>query len=206
MRVLIACEYSGTVRDAFRALGHDAMSCDVLPTDRPGPHYQGDVRDILGDGWDILVAHPPCTYLTVSGARWLYEQGTRAPVAERWAGLRDGAEFFRTLLEAPIPMVAVENPVMMGHARRIIGRGKEIGPTQYVQPWEHGHGETKKTGLWLRGLPPLTPSNVVAGRADRIHKLPPSPDRWKIRSTTYQGIADAMAAQWSAFATEERAS
>ena len=181
MRVLVACEYSGTVRDAFIARGHDAVSCDLLPTDRPGPHLQCDVRDILGDGWDLMIAHPPCTHLAVSGARWFKDK--RAEQAE-------ALEFVRTLMAAPIPRWCIENPVSV-----ISSRIRK--PDQVVQPWQYGHGETKATCLWLNGLPKLTPTNVVDGRAARVHRLPPSPDRWKIRSTTYRGIADAMAAQWA---------
>jgi hypothetical protein len=187
VRVLIACEYSGRVRDAFIRNGHDAMSVDLLPTDQPGPHYQGSVFDVLDDGWDLMVAHPPCTYLTGSGALWLYPRDDSpqeaARAAQRWHDLRDGAEFFARLLEADIPHIAVENPVMMGHA-------------QYVQPWQFGHGETKRTGLWLKNLPKLQPTNIVDGREQLVHKMAPSPDRWKLRSTTFQGIADAMGDQW----------
>ena len=196
MKVLVACEYSGAVRDTFIAEGHDAMSCDILPTDVPGPHYQGDVLDVLGDGWDLMVGHPPCTFLANSGARWLYQQGTRIKVQPRWDGLKDGAEFFRTLWEAPIERVAIENPVMMGWAKEIIGRGSPVEATQFVQPWQFGHPETKATGLWLRGLPPLVPTQIVAGREQRVWRLGPSVDRWKLRSTTYSGIAAAMASQW----------
>lgn len=203
MRVLVACEYSGRVRDAFLAAGHDAMSCDLLPTDIPGPHHQGDVFDILHDGWDLMVAHPPCTYLTNSGVRWLSTQ------PDRWKDLIDGAVFFRELLHAPIPRVAVENPVMHGYARRIVGRKAD----QIIQPWQFGHPEQKATGLWLRGLPPLVPTDNVKSVMDamparerqRIHYLPPTADRWKIRSTTYQGIADAMAGQWGDVDLEETA-
>lgn len=192
MRVLVACEYSGRVRDAFIRNGHDAMSVDLLPTDQPGPHYQGDVFDVLGDGWDLMVMHAPCTFLANSGARWLYKGGEIDPV--RMANLREGAEFFRQLWEAPIPRIAAENPIMMHVARDIIG----LGPaTQTIQPWQFGHGETKATCLWLKGLPKLEATDIVAGREQRIHKLPPSEDRWKLRSTTFQGIADAMGDQWS---------
>jgi hypothetical protein len=180
MRVLVACEYSGTVRDAFRARGHDAMSCDLLPTERPGPHYQGDVFDIIKDGWDLMIAHPPCTHLAVSGARWWKDK------------LNEQAEalwFVAQLMGAPIPRIAIENPVSkISTAIR--------KPDQIVQPWQFGHGETKATCLWLKGLPKLVPTNVVDGREARIHKMSPSPDRWKERSRTYQGIADAMASQW----------
>ena len=186
MRVLVACEYSGKVRDAFIAQGHDAISCDILPTDSLGPHYQGDVFDIIDQDWDLMIAHPPCTYLTNSGVRWLHER------PERWGQLKDGAEFFRGLLEANIPKIAVENPVMHKYAVKIIGRRQD----QIIQPWQFGHGETKATGFWLKGLPKLQPTDIVDGRQQRVHLLPPSKDRWKLRSTTYQGIADAMALQW----------
>lgn len=191
MRVLAACEYSGVVRDAFRALGHDAMSCDLLPTDKPGPHYQGDVFDIIDEGWDLMIAHPPCTYLARSGMRWLKDQPplkSGKPVgAERRALLAESLEFFDRLLNARIPGVCLENP------RSFL---IPTPATQYIQPWQFGHGETKETGLWLRGLPPLIPTNIVVGREARIHKMPPGPDRWKMRSVTFQGIADAMAQQW----------
>lgn len=182
MRVLVACEYSGTVRDAFRRRGHDAMSCDLLPTDVPGPHYQGDVRDVLDDGWDIMVAHPPCTHLAVSGARWFAEKQTEQAEA---------LDFVRLLLAAPVQRIALENPVSVISSR--IRR-----PDQIIQPWQFGHGETKATCLWLKNLPPLVPTNIVAGREQRIWRLPPGPDRWKLRSATYAGIADAMAGQWGA--------
>jgi len=182
VRVLVACEYSGVVRDAFIARGHDAMSCDFLPTEQPGPHHQGDVRDALGDRWDLMVAHPPCDHLAVSGARWFPEK--RADGRQQAA-----VEFFLLLAAADIPRVCIENPVgiMSTQFRK---------PDQIVQPWQHGHGETKATCLWLKGLPLLTPSNIVSGREGRIWKMPPSPTRWKDRSRTYQGIADAMASQW----------
>jgi len=182
MKVLVACEYSGRVRDAFIARGHDAISCDLLPTEAPGPHYQGDVFDIIHAGFDLMIAHPPCTHLAVSGARHF--------AAKRASGVQDEAlEFVRRLFNAPIPKIALENPVSIISSK--------IRPaSQYIQPWEHGHGETKKTGLWLKGLPLLVPSNIVDGRADTVHKMSPRPDRWKNRSRTYQGIANAMAAQW----------
>jgi hypothetical protein len=183
MRVLIACEYSGTVRDAFIALGHDAMSCDLLPTDSPGPHYQGDVFDVIGDWWDLMIAHPPCTHLAVSGARHFAEKIADGRQQEALA-------FVRKLMDAPIPKIALENPIS-------IISTKIRKPDQIIQPWQYGHGETKATCLWLKGLPLLKPTDVVDGRSDRIHKMPPSPDRWKLRSTTFQGIADAMATQWS---------
>jgi hypothetical protein len=180
MRVLVACEYSGTVRDAFLSAGHDAMSCDLLPTDVDGPHYQGDVRDVMNDGWDLMIAHPPCTHLAVSGARWFKDK--QAEQAEALA-------FVRLLMDAPVPRIAIENPVSV-----ISSRIRK--PDQTIQPWQFGHGETKATCLWLKGLPKLTSTNIVDGRINRVHRMPPSPDRWKLRSTTYKGIAAAMAAQW----------
>ena len=182
MRVLIACEFSGAVRDAFLALGHDAMSCDLLPTETPGPHYQGDVCEVIGDGWDLMVAHPPCTHLAVSGARWFKNK-----VQEQ----AEAIEFVEMLWDCGVPRVCIENPVGVLPTRSKLGKA-----TQYVQPWQFGHGETKKTGLWLRGLPPLVPTNIVEGREGRVWKMPPGPDRWKERSRTYAGIAKAMAVQW----------
>jgi hypothetical protein len=182
VRVLVACEFSGIVRDAFIAAGHDAISCDLLPTERPGPHYQGDVRDLLGDGFDLMVAHPPCTHLAVSGARWFAEK--RAEQAEALA-------FVQALLDAPIPRIALENPVSI-----ISSRIRK--PDQIIQPWQFGHGEVKATCLWLKGLPKLVPTDIVDGREARVHRAPPSPDRWKNRSRTLSGIAAAMAAQWGA--------
>lgn len=182
MRVLIACEYSGRVRDAFLANGHDAMSCDLLPTDVPGPHYKGDVANVINDGWDLMICHPPCTHLAVSGARHF--------AAKKASGVQDEAlDFVRMLLSANIPKIALENPVSI-----ISSRVRK--PDQIIQPWQFGHGETKATCLWLKGLPLLTPTDIVEGRSDRIHKMPPSSDRWKLRSTTYFGIAKAMADQW----------
>jgi site-specific DNA-cytosine methylase len=180
MRVLVACEYSGVVRDAFIAAGHDAISCDLLPTEKPGPHHQGDVRDIIGDGFDLMIAHPPCTHLAVSGARWF---------AEKQAEQAEALAFVRFLLDAPIPRIALENPVSI-----ISSRIRK--PTQIIQPWQFGHGETKATCLWLHNLPPLVPTNVVDGREARVHRMPPGPDRWKERSRTFTGIAAAMALQW----------
>jgi len=193
VKVLVVCEYSGRVRDAFRAKGHEAISCDLLPTEVPGPHIVGDalaaIRDVQPD---LLIAHPPCTYLANSGVRWLYGgKGTTIdPV--RWGQMEEGAAFFASLLNADVPMVAVENPVMHGYARAIIGRGQD----QIVHPWQHGHGEQKATGLWLRGLPLLVPSDIVEGREQRVWRMGPSADRWKERSRTFSGIAAAMAAQW----------
>ena len=180
MKVLVACEYSGRVRDAFISRGHDAMSCDLLPTDAPGPHYQGDVFDVIDDGWDLMIAHPPCTHLAVSGARWFKDKQQEQANA---------LLFVRRLLDSLIPKIALENPVSVisSHIRK---------PDKIIQPWQYGHGETKATCLWLKNLPKLTPTNIVDGREARVHKMPPSADRWKLRSTTFQGIANAMAAQW----------
>lgn len=182
MRVLIACEYSGRVRDAFIERGHDAVSCDLLESEVPGPHYQGNIRDILRDGWDLMIAHPPCTHLAVSGARHFEEK--------RKSGVQQEAlDFVRLLLDAPIDKIALENPVS-------IISTQIRKPDQIIQPWMFGHGETKATCLWLKGLPLLVATDVVEGREDKVHKMPPSPDRWKNRSRTYLGIANAMAAQW----------
>jgi len=180
LRVLIACEFSGIVRDAFIRRGHDAMSCDLLPTESPGPHYQGDVLNILNDGWGLMIAHPPCTYLAVSGARWF--AGRRK---EQEAAL----SFVRLLLDAPIQRIAIENPIS-------VISSKIRKPDQIVQPWMFGHPETKATCLWLKNLSLLKPTNIVDGRANRVHLEPPGPDRWKNRSRTYPGIAAAMADQW----------
>lgn len=191
MRVLVACEYSGVVRDAFIAAGHEAMSCDLLPTERPGPHYQGDVRDVLDYPWDLMIAHPPCTHLSVSGARHFE--------AKRQDGRQQSAvSFFMALAKADIPRIAIENPVciMSSMWRR---------PDQVIQPWMFGHGETKATCLWLKGLPLLKPTQVVEGREARIHRMPPGPDRWKERSRTFAGIAEAFASQWGGLLTGERA-
>ena len=195
MKVLVACEYSGRVRDAFRARGHHAVSCDILPTDVAGPHHEGDVRDILGEGWDLMIAHPPCTYLTNSGVTWLHKDPSR------WAKLDDGAAFFKMLLAAPIERIAVENPIMHKYAKERIGGVKQ---SQVIQPWMFGHTEQKATCLWLKNLPLLQPTNNVKeqmmalpdNERQRLHYLPPSADRWKKRSETFQGIADAMAEQW----------
>ncbi|MBF5007626.1 DNA cytosine methyltransferase [Diaphorobacter sp. NR2-3-3-1] len=182
MKILIACEFSGKVRDAFSAQGHAVMSCDLLPTERPGWHYQGDVRDVLNDGWDLMVCHPPCTHLAVSGARHF--------AAKQASGVQQEAlDFVQTLLDAPIEKIALENPISI-----ISSRIRK--PDQIIQPWMFGHGETKATCLWLKGLPPLLPTDIVDGRKPRIHMMPPGPDRWKLRSETFQGVADAMAAQW----------
>jgi site-specific DNA-cytosine methylase len=180
MKVLVACEFSGIVRDAFVAQGHDAMSCDLLPTERIGKHYQGDIRDILDEGWDLMIGHPPCTRLAVSGARWFKEKSEEQEAA---------IQFFLLLANANIPRIAIENPIGIMSTRY-------RKPDQIVQPWMFGHGETKATCLWLKNLEPLEPTKVVSGREQRIHRMAPSPDRWKERSRTFQGIADAMASQW----------
>ncbi len=179
-RVLVACEYSGAVRDAFTAAGHDAWSCDLLPTETPGQHIHGDVTGILDDGWDLLIAHPPCTYLAYSGARWFAD---RRPLQD------DAVTFVRLLMAAPVPRIAVENPsgVLTSRIRR---------PDQVIQPYLFGHGETKATCLWLTGLPKLRATHRVPGRTPRIHHMSPSPTRGKDRSRTYPGIAAAMADQW----------
>ena len=196
MKVLVACEFSGTVRDAFLRLGHDAMSCDLLPSESPGPHYQGDVRDILGNGWDLMIAHPPCTYLSVSGMHWT-TRGFRDPKLTE-----DALEFVRALMAAPIKQIAIENPVSVIST-------KIRKPDQVVSPWQFGHDASKKTCLWLIGLPYLEPTQIIeprlAGGKKRWanqtdsgqNRLGPSHDRWKIRSTTCKGLAAAMATQWS---------
>lgn len=188
----MACEFSGIVRDAFIAAGHDAVSCDLLPSERPGPHIQADIINVLmydADRFDAMVAHPPCRLLCNSGVRWLYGGKGVVRDDERWAEMEEAARFFFLLLSAPIPRVAVENPIMHRHA------GIEK-PTQIIQPWQYGHPETKATGLWLRNLPALQPTDVVDGRTPRVHHASPGPDRWKERSRTLPGIAKAMAEQW----------
>lgn len=195
MRVLVACEYSGRVRDAFTAKGCQAMSCDLLLTDAPGWHYQGDVRDVINDGWDLMVAHPPCTYLSVSGMHWT-TRGLRDPQLTE-----DALAFVQFLMDAPIPRIVIENPISV-----ISSRIRK--PDQIVTPYQFGHDASKKTCLWLKNLPPLKPTKMVEPRIvngkprwgnqtdSGQNKLAPSDDRWKIRSETYQGIADAMADQW----------
>jgi hypothetical protein len=195
-RVLVACEFSGTVRDAFLARGFDAWSCDLLPDERgSNRHITGDVRDILADGWDLLiVAHPPCTRLCNSGVRWLSTPPPGRTREAMWAELDDGAALFSTLWNAPVPRIAVENPVMHRHAKARIANYQEFA--QSVQPWQFGHPETKRTCLWLRNLPALTPTDIVEGREQRVHRMPPGPDRWRERSRFFPGIAAAMADQW----------
>lgn len=208
LRVLVACESSGVVREAFRKRGHDAWSCDLLPAqDGSRFHVVNDVRNVLTDltrydtpewlKFDLLIAHPPCTYLCNSGVRWfstipaIQKPGILYGPARRVA-MADAVDLFRALLNAPIRRIAIENPVQHGYARKAIGTAY----AQTIQPWQFGHGEVKRTALWLRNLPTLTPTNIVSGRVPRVHHEPPSPDRWQKRSLTYQGIADAMADQW----------
>lgn len=196
MRILVGCETSGRVREAFRAKGHEAISYDLLPSDDNSPfHVQGDVLGALKEKWDMAIFHPTCTYLTNSGVTWLHRDITR------WPKLFEGAEFFKVLLNADIPKIAVENPIMHKYSRSIIG----VRPTQIIQPWMFGHAESKATCLWLKNLPPLVETNNVKKQflalpkkeAQRLHYLPPGPERWKERSKTFQGIADAMADQWA---------
>jgi hypothetical protein len=212
MRILIACEYSGTVRDAFIRVGHDAMSCDLLPTDTPGPHYQGDVRDVINAGWDMMIAHPPCTYLTVTANKWMKDQPKRKSGAlvgaERRYARDEAILFFMLFVNSDIPKIAIENPI--GCMSSVFRK-----PDQIIQPFQFGHSERKATCLWLKGLPKLEPTNIVepisyiaAGKKyspthynsrrslNRLDCLPPGEERSKLRSKTYQGIADAMAQQW----------
>jgi len=211
MKILIACEYSGTVRDAFIKQGHDAISCDLLPTESPGPHYQGDVMDLLRDGrtaamiaphgFDLMIAHPPCTRLTNSGVRWLHNPPKGRTLEEMWQELDEGAEFYKLLRDAPIPKKAIENPIMHKYAKERINPGKR----QVVQPWWFGDEAFKATGFELIGLPELVPTDKLNPpkpgtdehkRWSAIHRASPGPDRWKLRSTTFQGIATAIADQW----------
>lgn len=180
MRVLVACEFSGIVREAFKAKGHDAWSCDLLPTEIPGQHIQGDVLEILNDGWDMMIAHPPCTHLAVSGARWFKDKQREQQRA---------LDFVYYLMCNKIMRICIENPISIisTHIRK---------PEQIIQPWQFGHGETKSTCLWLKALPNLIPTKIVDGRKNRVHREPPGPERWKNRSRTYPGIANAMAEQW----------
>lgn len=180
-RILVACEFSGTVRDAFARRGWDAWSCDLLPSESPGQHLQFDVLGVVNQNWDLMIAHPPCTHLAVSGARWF---------KEKQAEQQQAIEFFMQLANAPVSRICIENPISIMSSRW-------RKPDQIIQPWQFGHGETKATCLWLKNLPKLKPTKIVEGREQRIWKLPPSADRWKLRSITYQGIAEAMAEQWS---------
>jgi len=196
MRVLVACEFSGIVREAFRARGHDAWSCDILPAeDNSRHHYQLDALAMVKAGgpdgdWDLLIAHPPCTYLCNSGVRWIYN-ADGSPNYERKVAFRDAAHFFVQLKHSPIARIAIENPIPHKYAKEWIGKYDQI-----IQPWMFGHGEIKATCLWLKNLPFLQPTNVVSGRQPRAHHASPGPDRWKERSRTLKGIADAMADQW----------
>lgn len=180
MKILVACEFSGIVREQFKALGHDAWSCDLLPTEIPGQHIQGDVLELLQNSWDLVIAHPPCTHLAVSGARWFKNKKKEQ---------EEAVKFFMSFTKANSPKICIENPISIisSHWRK---------PDQIIQPWQFGHGETKATCLWLIGLPLLVPTKIVEGRKARIHLEPPSPERWKNRSRTYYGIAKAMAEQW----------
>ena len=202
LRVLVACEFSGTVRDAFLARGHDAWSCDLLPDERgSNRHIRGDARDLLDDGWDLLmVAHPPCTRLCNSGVRWLSEPPPGRSLTDMWRELDEAADLFSAFWNAPIDRIAIENPVMHKHAKARIRGYRE--PAQSIQPWQFGHGETKRTCFWLKGLPCLTPTNEVEGREARVHRMPPSPDRWKERSRFFPGVASAMADQWGGYAMD----
>jgi len=197
--MLVACEFSGVVRSAFEKRGWDAWSCDLLPTEIPGQHHVGDALDFAqSHAWDLIIAHPPCTYLANSGAKHLYlgmnKKNGRNP--ERWKLMEKGAEFFRKFLTLQSSHhIAVENPVMLGYAQDLIGEG----PAFSFQPWEHGHGEIKRTCFWTRGLPPLGSSNIVEGRNNRVHFASPGPDRWKVRSRTLTGVAQAMADQWGSY-------
>ena len=189
MKVLVACEFSGVVRQAFRERGHNAWSCDLLPAEDESPdHIQGDVRKILYfNRWDLMIAHPPCTRLCNSGVRWLHERNL-------WDELDEACDLFSDLWNAPIPRICIENPVMHKHAKTRIRNYRPFA--QSIQPWQFGHGECKRTCLWLRNLPCLEPTDIVDGREQRIHKMPPSADRERLRSITYSGIAKAMAEQW----------
>lgn len=183
MKIAVICEFSGTVRDAFARLGHDATSFDLLPSETPGKHIQGDVRGMSMDYWkkfELAICHPPCTHLAVSGARWFKDKKQEQAEA---------LEFVHWLMILPIPMIAIENPISI-----ISSRIRK--PDQIIQPWQFGHGETKATCLWLKNLPLLEPTNIVDGREPKVHHMPPGPDRWKERSRTYKGIAEAMAEQW----------
>jgi hypothetical protein len=217
VRVLVACERSGVVRNAFRALGHDAWSCDLEPADDGSPfHIQGDALTVTYSGskrdlhpgyvtpWDLLIAHPECTYLANSGAKHLYAsmKAENGPNPDRWAHMGAAAAFFLAMLNAPVQRIAVENPIMLGHPKRLFGIPD---PTQIIQPWQFGHGETKATCLWLKGLPPLQPTNIVEGREQRVFRMAPGPDRKRDRSRTFEGIAAAMAEQWGALQSQRLA-
>lgn len=205
MKVFVACEFSGVVRDAFSARGHDVISCDLLPSELPGRHLQMDIFEalsLLGDeDWRprLLVGHPPCRYLTNSGVRWLHTGYAKLP-GGRWDEMRKAAEFFKKMLALDIPHIALENPILHKYALEIVGRKYD----QIIQPWQFGHGETKATCLWLKNLPKLQPTNVVGGREHRVHRELPSEDRWKNRSRTLTGIAEAMAEQWGSLQSSSK--
>ena len=201
--MLVACEFSGTVRRAFAARGHDAWSCDLLPAeDRSNKHIVGDARDYLGDGWDLLiVCHPPCTRLCNSGVRWLSTPPPGKTREQMWQELDEAADLFSAFWNAPVERIAVENPVMHRHAKARI-RGYQPF-AQSFQPWQFGHPEVKRTCLWLKNLPPLVPTNIVEGREARVHLMPPGPDRWRERSRFFTGVAEAMADQWGTHAEQQ---
>jgi hypothetical protein len=186
MKVLVACEFSGIVRDSFDKLGFDSWSCDIEPSEVPGKHIRGDVRNVLNEGWDVMIAHPPCDYIAHSGVQWLHTEDGR------WSKMIDGCCFFRELMNAHIKHIAIENPIIHGYATKIIGRKYD----QKIQPWQFGHGEKKSICLWLKNLPKLEPTNVVDGRLAKIHKMGQSKSRKKERSRFFKGVADAMAEQW----------
>lgn len=197
MRVLVACEFSGIVRDAFAARGHDAWSCDLLPSERAGQHIQGDCLTVIDNGWDLLIAHPPCTYLTNAGVKHLHSVPSRNGVLakihgeERFKAMREASDFFNAIKASLTPKIAIENPTPHKYARALIGPYQ-----QAFQPWEFGEPETKRTCLWLKNLPPLMATIIETVRAPRCHMTSPGPDRWKERSRTLPGIAAAMAEQW----------
>ena len=193
MKVLVACEFSRTVADAFEKKGHDVTSCDFLPAKKPGKHYQGNVYDILYNKWDLLIGHPTCTRICNSGVMWLDRRNL-------WEDMYKACDFFRDLMNADIPKICIENPIPHKYALKEIGRKYD----QIIQPWQFGHGETKATCLWLAGLPPLQPTNIVDGRVARVHRMPAGPNRWRERSRTFEGIAWAMALQWGCLADEMR--
>ena len=204
MNVLIACEFSGIVREAFRRQGHNAWSCDLLAAEDNSPyHYKVDVLKLLrlNSNWDLMIAHPPCTFLANSGVRWLYGGKGKIKDETRWAKMKDAARFFAALLTMPITRIAIENPIMHKHAIYLTRSYDQI-----IQPWQFGHGETKATCLWLKNLPKLVPTKIVDGRQPRVHFASPGPDRWKERSRTLTGIAEAMGDQWGSLSAMSIAS
>jgi hypothetical protein len=198
MKALVACEFSGIVRDAFAARGHDAWSCDLLASESENRQHiqcedENHLWSITASDWDLMIAHPPCTYLCNSGVRWLYKDGKgQIPEPKRWDAMMEAAKFFQRLLDSPIKRICIENPIMHSHAAKLI----TTKPNQIIQPWQFGHGEIKATCLWLKNLPPLQPTDLVSGRTPRVHHAQPGPERWKERSRTFPGIAKAMAEQW----------